>query len=183
MPTFIALLRGINVGRARRIAMVDLRALFERLGFTQVHTLLNSGNVVFEAPRPQARALAAAIRAGIAAQFGFEMPVVVLSAAELDDIVAANPLRVVATDASRHLVAFFADAAGLQAAQALLARPWADDALAVGSRAAYLWCAAGVIESPLSQAFSRATGEAATARNWATVLKLQAQARTGQNRA
>ncbi len=182
MPTCIALLRGINVGRARRIAMADLRSLFERLGFTQVRTLLNSGNVVFKASRPAGRTMAAAIRAGIATQFGFDVPVVVIGAAELDAIVAGNPLLAVASDPSRHLVAFFVDPAALQAARALLAQDWADDALAFGGHAAYLWCAAGVIESPLSQAFSRATGETATARNWATVLKLQAEARSGQNR-
>ena len=55
MPCYLALFRGINVGKARRIAMADLRALLEDLGFTQVKTLLNSGNAVFTAARSKDR--------------------------------------------------------------------------------------------------------------------------------
>jgi len=86
-----------------------------------------------------------------------------------------------ARDPSKFLVAFVAKAATLAKAQALLAEPWAPDALAVGSKAAYLWCANGLIESKLMQAFARLTGDASTTRNWATVLKLQAAAGSGEN--
>ena len=177
MTRCIALLRGINVGRAKRIAMADLRRLVESLGHTEVQTLLNSGNVVFEAKRAVPTRLATALSAEIARGLGLEVPVVVLSAAELDAAIERNPLLAQAVDASRHLLAFAGESAALDPARALLARPWAPDALAVDGRVAYLWCAAGVLDSPLSQAFARATGSAATARNWATVLKLQAAAR------
>jgi uncharacterized protein (DUF1697 family) len=56
----------------------------------------------------------------------------------------------------------------------LIAQRWEPDAIALADRAAYLWCARGILQSGLMQAFSRATGETVTVRNWATVLKLRA---------
>lgn len=174
MTTCIALLRGINVGRAKRIAMADLRALVEGLGHENVRTLLNSGNVVFEAKRPVASRIAGAIDAALRRDHGFSSAVVVVTAAELRRIIEANPLLGVATDHSRHLVAFVSPRSALVRAKVLLERSWEPEALALGPDAAYLWCAAGIIESRLMQEFARLTKDAATARNWATVLKLQA---------
>lgn len=176
MTECIALLRGINVGKAKRIAMADLRALVAGLGHARVRTVLNSGNVLFGAARGDTARLAAAIEAAIAARCGFASRVVVVTAADLAAIVRENPLLDVATNPSRLLVAFVAKPAALDAAGPLLREPWAPDALAVGSRAAYLWCPDGVIDSRLAQAFGRQLGEAATTRNWSTVLKLQAAA-------
>ena len=115
MTTYIALLRGINVGKAKRIAMADLRALLEGLGHTDVATLLNSGNVVFKVARKGApRKLAADISAAIAMRLGIEVPVIVVSATELALIVRENPFAL-ADDPSRLLVAFVADAGMLSA--------------------------------------------------------------------
>lgn len=171
----LALLRGVNVGRAKRIAMADLRALAAGLGHRRVHTLLNSGNLVFEpaSRRAAAAALARGLEAAIAAHCGFDVAVVVVDADELAALVAAQPLRERATDPSRLLLAFAPDAAALAAAAPLAERDWAPEALALAGRAAWLWCPAGVIASRLLPAFERATGGAATSRNWATVLKLQ----------
>jgi len=177
----IALLRGVNVGRAKRVAMADLRALIEDLGHSDVRTLLNSGNAVFRASRQDPPQIAAAIEGGIEDRFGFSASVVVLTARELDAIVAENPLPQAARDPSRFLVAFVSTATTLAKARPLLAQAWAPDALAIGRRAAYLWCARGFIESKLAQAFARVAADAATTRNWATVLKLQTAARAGEN--
>ncbi len=180
MPQYIALLRGINVGKAKRIAMADLRALLEKLGYANVRTLLNSGNALFDAPRANAGKLARAIEAAIASRFGFAVPVVAITAAELSGIVAANPLQAVANDPSKYLVAFAADRAALGKVRPLLKQDWTPDALTIRAGAAYLWCARGVIESPLMQAFARAAGDTVTTRNWATVLKLHAAALTAK---
>jgi uncharacterized protein (DUF1697 family) len=169
----IALLRGINVGKAKRIAMADLRDLVEELGFTNVRTLLNSGNVVFSAARQSPNKIAAAIEASIERRCGFSSKVVVVEAAALDEIVATNPLRKVATDPSKHLVAFSTSSAWTSV-KPLLGQTWAPDQLAIVGNAAYLWCAKGILASKLAPAFMRAAGEQATTRNWATVLKLQA---------
>lgn len=183
MTQCIALLRGINVGRAKRVAMADLRSLIEGLGFLDVRTLLNSGNAVFQAARPNPRKVASAIEAAIQSEFGFSVPVVVLTARDLHTIVAENSLPQAADAPSKFLVAFVPKGAVLEKAKPLLAEDWAPDALAVGSKAAYLWCACGIIESKLIKAFSRATADVATTRNWGTVLKLQAAAGEGQNAA
>ena len=172
MTTCIALLRGINVGRAKRIAMADLRALFEALGHGNVRTLLNSGNVVFEANAAEVGTWARAIEAAIVAEFGFAVAVVVLEAEVLAEIIRDNPFRVDAAAQSKFLVGFVSSATTLDHARPLLARDWVPDAFAIGARAVYLGCADGILESPLFSAFERATQGAATSRNWATVLKL-----------
>ncbi|MGZ3461259.1 MAG: DUF1697 domain-containing protein, partial [Archangium sp.] len=100
----IALIRGINVGRAKRVAMAELRALVEELGYTDVRTLLNSGNVVFTTPGRTAGNAAARIEAALATGLGVPARVTVLSAGELATVVAENPLLAVATDPSRLLV-------------------------------------------------------------------------------
>jgi len=175
MSNCVALLRGINVGRAKRLPMADLRGILEALGFKDVRTLLNSGNAVFESPRPNRGKISHSIGAAICAHCGFEVPVIVVTAQDLDDIVAENPLAQIPAEPSKGLVAFLADDAARSRARALLKQDWSPEALAVGSQAAYLWCPGGIIDSKLVKAFARATGERATSRNWATVLKLQAE--------
>jgi len=105
----VALLRGINVGRAKRIAMADLRALVSALGYTEVRTLLNSGNVVFTAPASVRGNPAARIERALATQLNVESRVTVLTARELDAAVARNPLEDVVDDPSRLLVSVLAD--------------------------------------------------------------------------
>lgn len=172
--TFVALIRGINVGRAKRIAMSDLRKVVEGLGHDRVRTLLNSGNVVFEAQRPHATKLAQSIESGIASTFGISARVIVIAASDLAAIVNENPLRKVASDPARYMVAFVASSAALMKAKPLLEQAWAPEAFSIGTRAAYLWCANGIADSKLSKALGRAMGDAMTTRNWATVLKLHA---------
>ena len=154
--------------------MADLRALFVDLGFANVRTLLNSGNVSFQCRRPNVRKLATAIETSIGKNCGFSAPVTVITAEDLSAIIRDNPLLQVANDHARHLVAFATNKGALTALRPLLKESWTPDALAVGSRAAYLWCAAGVLDSRLSQVFARKAGGSFTTRNWATVLKLQA---------
>jgi uncharacterized protein (DUF1697 family) len=176
MATCIALLRGINVGKAKRIAMADLRSLFEKLGYTRIATLLNSGNVVFDAPHTDTNRLASAIETAIQGTFGFPVAVVTITATDLKSIIQANPLWDSASDPAKHLVAFVSSPTVLADCQPLPTLSWQPEAIAVGNQAAYLWCPGGIHKSRLMQAFSRLTGDAATTRNWATVLKLQALA-------
>ena len=173
----VALLRGINVGRAKRVAMGDLRALFAALGHAKVRTLLNSGNVVFDASSGTPAALAARIKAALQAELQVEAEVIVKSGREFDAIVRGNPLLDAAADPSRLLVVFTQRPAALSALAELSATDWRPEALAIGRQAAYLWCPAGIIECKLAQAMTRALGERATTRNWATVDKLQAMLR------
>lgn len=173
MTTCIALLRGINVGKARRIPMRDLRALVSELGHHQVRTLLNSGNVVFDAARTGTGRLARELEAAIASRCGFAVKVVVITSAELAAVIDENPLKDGVANPSRFLVAFTTRPATLAKLTALSQQAWGDDQLAMGPRAAYMACTTGILASPLVRAFVRATGDGATTRNWSTVLKLR----------
>lgn len=169
----IALLRGINVGRAKRVAMADLRAIVEGLGYRQVRTLLNSGNVVFTVP-PHVRGDAGArIEQALVSGTGVSSRVTVFTAAELGDVVRDYPLADFATDASRALVAFLARPSDLARVRPLLDERWDPERLALGRRVAYLWCPDGISASRLPVALGGALGDAVTTRNWATVLKLE----------
>jgi len=168
----VALIRGINVGRAKRVAMADLRSLVESIGYKDVRTLLNSGNVVFSARATPADEAASRIENGLSAQLGVPARVTVISAAELAAIVDNNPLLDVAHDASRLLVAVLRNPDDRARLASLEQQDWTPEVLAVKDRVAYLWCPHGILASRLPEAINRVLGDAATARNWATIAKL-----------
>src|SRR5215217_1299715 len=101
----VALLRGVNVGRAKRIAMADLRKVLGDLGFSGVRTLLNSGNAVFDCPAGDAAQSAMRIEEALVLKLGVPARVTVLDAQQLAEVVAANPLVDQAVDPSRLMVA------------------------------------------------------------------------------
>lgn len=176
MPPVIILLRGVNVGKAKRVPMAAFKTLLLELGCTSATTLLNSGNAVVQAPRQASSTLAKKVAAAIEGRFGFAVPVVVKSARELDDVIAGNALAADAADPSRLLVAFAQDAttlAGLRPLADLVVPP---ERFLLGDQAAYLHCANGILESKAGDALLGKMGQAVTSRNWATVLKLQALA-------
>lgn len=169
----VALIRGINVGKAKRVAMADLRALMERLGYTDCRTLLNSGNVIFTAGTESPSESASYIEQAMAKELGVGAPVIALSAAEFSPVVSECSLGDVAEDPSRLLVSFLMDPADRKRLEPLDREDWGTEHLALGSRAAYLWCPAGVLQSGLPAAVERALGKAVTTRNWKTVKKIQ----------
>lgn len=169
-----ALLRGINVGRAKRVAMADLRAVVEGLGYQDVRTLLNSGNVVFTVPAKAKGDAGARIEEAIVNRLGVSSRVTVITAAELAAVIDDNPLLEATTEPSRFLVAFLNNPADRKRLASIAAQDWAPEAFATGARVAYFWCPAGQLESPLAEAVNRELRDAATTRNWATVTKLQA---------
>ncbi len=170
----VALLRGINVGKAKRLAMADLRALVESLGYGDVRTLLNSGNVVFTAPAKRGGDAAARIESALEKRLGVASRTIVLTAKEVAEIVGRNPLAKVASNPSRLLIMVLSDTAARERVGPLAGRRWTPEAMALGTRAAYLWCPNGSINSPLLTAVNRVVGEAGTVRNFATMTKLAA---------
>jgi len=174
MKRHIALLRGINVGKAKRVAMADLRALMEGLGFANVRTLLNSGNAVFDAKSGTAAAHAKRLRAAIGETLGVDCEVVVKTAADLAAAIAEHPLRDHANDEARLLVMFTQEASTLAELKPLEASDWAPEAFAAGQHAAWLWCAGGIIDSRVAKAVGKLLKDRGTTRNWATVEKLRA---------
>ncbi|MBN9691651.1 MAG: DUF1697 domain-containing protein [Verrucomicrobia bacterium] len=174
MPRFVALLRGVNVGKGKRVPMAEWRRLLEDLGYRDVETLLNSGNAVFESPGRSTRNHGEAIRLALQKSLGLEVPVIVKSAAELAAIQEENTLAREAPDPTRLLVAFTAEPADLQSLAGLAALAVPPERFLLGRHAAYLWCPAGILESQVAESLLGKAGRAATTRNWATVTKIRA---------
>lgn len=157
--------------------MADLRALVSGLGFTDLKTILNSGNVIFRGDSGEPGTIAGTIADAVESSRGFTANVVVVTLPEIEKIVAANPFEMESADPSRLLVAFAADAADLEPAGSLAEDDWNDERIAVQGSAAFLSVPGGVADSVLVKAFEKATRGSATARNWATVLKIRDAAR------
>lgn len=171
---YIALLRGVNVGRAKRIAMADLRKLIADLGYADVRSLLNSGNVVFTGPAKSHDAVAAEIEDALVLKLGVASRTLVLGCDELDGIMSSNPLLDLATDHSRLLTFILAVRHPRDAIKALCGQDWRPGAVALGERAAYVWCPGGILDSTAAAALGKQLGDTTTARNWATLSKLHA---------
>jgi uncharacterized protein (DUF1697 family) len=173
MPTYIALLRGINVGKHKRIAMADLRALVEDLGGTDVQTYVNSGNVVFDHDETDATSLEHAIAGAIRDRIGHEVPVVIRTAEELAAVVAGNPFPDAASDHKTLHVTFLArtpDAGAVTKLEGAEKGP--DDYRIVGNNI-YLFYPnklTGAVFMP--HGLDAAVGMVTTSRNWQTVTKL-----------
>lgn len=174
MPAYVALLRGVNVGKARRVTMAELRALLAGLGYTGVATLLNSGNAVFRAASGGPARHAANIAAAISRKLGIEVPVVVKSASGLATIISECPIAVATAEHPRVLVAFVQEPKSLAGLAVIEALAGPREQFAIGRLAAYLYCASGILASKAAEALLGKTGSPVTTRNWATVLKLQA---------
>ncbi len=182
MPRFVALFRGINVGKAKRVAMADLRALLGKLGYTDVQTLLNSGNAVFGADEGDSAEHAARIRAAVAKKLGVDAHVVVKSARDIAAIIKGNAIGDTATDPSRFLVAMCDDPAALTGLQSIARMDWNPEKVHVNKHAAYLWCANGILESKAAEVLFKALKGAGTTRNWATLNKIHALMREPDGR-
>jgi uncharacterized protein (DUF1697 family) len=166
----VALLRGINVGRARQVDMPRLREALTARGHGEVRTHLRSGNVVLDSSLPEAD-LAADVSAAVEAEFGFDVPVVVRTGAEVAAVVAGDPFATVATDPARYLVTFLPESPVPALVDAL---PPADSGeYLVRGRELYLWLPDGIAGTPLATwKWDRLLGVPGTARNWNTVRRL-----------
>jgi uncharacterized protein (DUF1697 family) len=178
MTQYIALLRGINIGAKKRIAMADLRALVEGLGHTGVRTYVNSGNVVFTAGDERANtALAGEIETALNTHHGLDVPVVVRSAAEMQTVVAGNPFpEVEATPKLLH-VSFLGETPAADRVAALADVERGDDEYRVVGQDIYLHYPNGLANATfMLNGFDRALRVTSTSRNWNTVVKLAAMA-------
>jgi uncharacterized protein (DUF1697 family) len=174
MPAFVALLRGVNVGKAKRVAMADVRRIVQDLACTDVTTLLNSGNVVFQHAKTPSAKVAAKLAGGLAAQLKFAVPVVVKSSAEFVAILNENPFARQVADPSRLLVAFTQEAKALTALSSLAPQASPTEQFVVGKHAAFLCSSGGIVHGKVGIALLGKAGQSATTRNWGTCLKLYA---------
>ncbi len=180
MTTHIALIRGINVGTGNRVAMADLREALSGMGYQQVRTLLNSGNVVLES-NESPRTVAKAVSDVLAGPLGVSAEVIVRSPEQVLAAMEADPFGSVATDGSKHFLGF--PAGRPTAGKVEKITELNDDAATAPDLARlvddhlYLWCPNGISKSTFTKLnWDKALGTPVTVRNWNTVTKLVALA-------
>jgi uncharacterized protein (DUF1697 family) len=176
---YVALLKGINVGKAKQLAMADLRDLLNGLGYTDVVTHLRSGNAAFSGAGSAAE-VEGKVRAALLGQLGLDVAVVIRTHAQLVVALEADPYADIADDPAKHLIGFFSavptPAKVTAFEQFLDARN--DDPDAVGLHLivrdhCYLWCPRGVNNSLFGTVdWDRKLGVSVTMRNWTTATKL-----------
>ncbi|HWG21350.1 MAG TPA: DUF1697 domain-containing protein [Terracidiphilus sp.] len=181
MPTYIALLRAVNVGGYGKLSMAALRNLLEELGYRRVTTYIQSGNAVFDANGSTAkiaRELGAALEKHMHAPVG----VIVRTPEELDRIIAGNPFAdEAAADGARVHVGFLSAPAPASAAAGLQRivdqYPNRRDRFHLSGHTLYLHLPDGAADTKFTaKALDKILGGAGTARNWNTVLKLREMA-------
>lgn len=172
MTRFVVLLRGVNVGKNKRVPMAEFRDLLLELGCTSAKTLLNSGNAVVDSKHRSSSSLASAVAEALVEHFGFEVPVVAKSAAEFAKVVAGVGMDTTAVDPSRLVVAFAQSVAALKSLGAIAPLVDPKEQFVLGRDAAYLHCSNGILESAAGEAMLGKLGKGCTTRNWATVTKL-----------
>ena len=170
--TTVALLRGINVGRAKRVSMADLREVFTSLGYGDVRTVLQSGNVVFTASRAPGGRAVTAIEQALHASTGVQASVLLLAAADVAAIAAANPLRDISTDPSRAFVTFLSRPVDPSLVPPVDAEALTPEVMVVAERAIYQWCPDGWLTTKVRPAWWKQLDQVVTTRNLRTVERL-----------
>jgi uncharacterized protein (DUF1697 family) len=173
VPTFAAFLRGINVGGKNSIPMAELKPALSALGFEDVVTYIQSGNVVFRSPSRAAGDVAEDVERQIAEVFGVDVAVLLRTPAQLRKIAADNPFLGKGADLSKLHVVFLDARPGKDAIAKLDPDRSPPDAFSVRGREIYLRLPKGAGRSKLTiDWFERALSVRATARNWKTLGKL-----------
>ncbi|GII57245.1 hypothetical protein Pth03_56340 [Planotetraspora thailandica] len=171
---YVALLRGINVNPHTRVAMSDLRALLESLGYTDVRTHLQSGNAVFTAGELDPVRIGADVEQRIAGELGMTVPVLVRTAGELRAVVEDNPLEV--RDPAKFAVVFLSEEPDRRMLEGIDPASYAPEEMSVGRRELYMYFPDGLRRPKLPPLLEKRSTAAATMRNWNTVTKVLALA-------
>lgn len=173
--TQIALIRGINVGTAKRVAMADLRKMLAGLGYSDVRTLLNSGNAVFTTT-DSSSAVTAAVEQGLLEELKVPARVLVRSRAQVVAAMAADPFGDVAADGSKHFLGFLDTPPTNPVADIPELAEDADtapDLARLVDDHLYLWCPSGISKATFAAvSWDKKLGTAVTVRNWNTASKL-----------
>jgi len=174
MPAVISLLRGVNVGGNRNIAMDALRELFESLGLHGAQTYIQSGNVVFHTAERDLTAVTRRIEDGIEESFGFRPAVIVRTGGELRDIVTRNPFASrEGLDGSKLLILFLSRDPGPETRERVLRLDAAPEEVRMIGRELYIYYPNGMARPKLPAALLEKTlGTPSTGRNWNTARKL-----------
>lgn len=175
MPRYVALLRGINVGGKNMIKMDKLRDTFAQLGFENVATYINSGNIAFDSPTKDEAKLVLSIRDAIESDFGFDISTMVRSKDEIAKIIANNPyIGQFENDKDVHVFFLPAQMTADQQTQ-LLDEANDKEFITIDARTIYCMLRISILDSALGKGFlDKKLKITNTARNWRTVNKLAA---------
>jgi uncharacterized protein (DUF1697 family) len=173
VPRFVALLRSVNVAGHGRLAMNELRSSFEALGYTDVTTYIQTGNVLFTTGSKSEKGIAATIEQRLAEDFGDSPAVLVRSVAEFRRVCSSSPYAKAGADPARHHVTFLATVPTKAALEALTLPPSGRDELVVDGKEVYVLTPNGYANTKYTGTFlERRLGVVSTTRNWNTVTKL-----------
>jgi uncharacterized protein (DUF1697 family) len=174
MQTYISLLRGINVSGQKIIKMDDLRRVYEHLNFHNVRTYVQSGNVIFQTKESNQTLLQQKINAEIAREFGFDVPVLIMSIQQLKQTIGNNPFAKDVTKEQSFLhVTFLAESPVNMDIKAITDKKLNNEDIAFTPCAVYLYCPAGYGSSKLSNNLIEAKLRVkASTRNWKTSNEL-----------
>ena len=174
MPLLISFIRGINVGGHKKIKMADLRDLYQQLGFHDPRTLLQSGNVIFEAEETDLALVGARIEAGIGEQFGFEAQALLRTPQSFRAALADHPFTAEQLERGSHaMIVFLSGAPDESAVAALRENNAGRETIAATADSLYVFYTDGVARSKLdTKRIERSLGMVASARNWNTCQRL-----------
>ncbi len=174
MRTYIALLRGINVSGQKKIRMVDLRQLLTQMGFENVVTYIQSGNIVLKSREKDLRVLEKGIAEAIHNAYGFDVPVLVKSKEEIQSIIQSNPFNNVEDlEANRVYFVLLKEVPESDLVEALGKETFPNEKFSISDNCVYLSCAKGYGNSKCdNNFFERKLKVAATTRNFRTMNKL-----------
>ena len=171
MTIYIALLRGINVGKHNRIKMADLKNLLETMGLTKVKTFIQSGNVLFEA-KGDAPQLSQQLEDEISKTYGFPVPVILRTAEEYEQIIRDCPYSIDSLKEGESIqLAFLADEPSQDKMETLLSYNSNPDECFINRKEVYLLLRQSILDSKLAAQLPK-LGVPVTVRNWKTVIKL-----------
>ncbi|MET8131250.1 MULTISPECIES: DUF1697 domain-containing protein [unclassified Streptomyces] len=174
--TYAALLRGINVGGAKKVPMAELRTLMEGLGYGDVRTYLQSGNAVFSSDGGDEESLAEELSGAMEKHFGFAVGVLVRDHGYLKAVQEACPFPAAELEAKQLHVTYFSDPVDAERFAAVEPAAFLPEEFRLGDRVLYLYAPDGLGRSKLAEALAKPRvlkGVLATTRNWNTVVKLE----------
>ena len=178
---YIAMLRGINVSGQKIIKMEDLKKAFQAMHFERVTTYIQSGNVVFGAPSAETGELQTRIKSRLLKTFGFDIPVVIRTADELEEVTKRNPFKKIDAAKGEHLYVSFLSDTPAKAAVGELKKVESDvDDIRPSGKEVYILCRKSYAKTIFSNSLiEKKLGVSSTTRNWNSVQKLLSIAKAG----